>query len=487
MTLSKQVLVIDDDRDMCELLQRGLSKHGFGVEWHLECASALSALAEQDFGVVVTDLKLGQASGLSVCERLATHRPNIPVVVITAFGSMESAIAAIRVGAYDFITKPLDVRALALTLERAIQHATLREEVTRLRRQVEGVGTTKPLIGDSSPMRVVYDLVDRVSTSDVTVLVTGESGTGKELVARSIHERSERRDGPFVAINCAAVPATLLESELFGHVRGAFTDAKKTRDGLFLEANHGTLLLDEIGEMPIEMQPKLLRAIQERKVRPVGSNTEREFDTRIIASTHRDLELNVAQGRFREDLYYRINVVHIPMPPLRERGHDILLLAQDFVARIARRSGKPNVTGLSDDCAAKILDYEWPGNVRELENCIERAVTLTRFAEITVEDLPEKIRSLDIPSGFLVEPAGADPRQMPSLEDLERRYIHRVLAAVGGNKTQAAMVLGLDRRTLYRKLDKYARDLSASSSAERRGGRLNDDRVLEEACLLVDA
>ncbi|MBK8011455.1 MAG: sigma-54-dependent Fis family transcriptional regulator [Deltaproteobacteria bacterium] len=483
MTLSKQVLVIDDDRDMCELLQRGLSKHGFGVEWHLECSSALSALAQQDFGVVVTDLKLGQASGLSVCERLASDRPNIPVVVITAFGSMESAIAAIRVGAYDFITKPLDVRALALTLDRAIQHATLREEVTRLRRQVENVRDTKPIIGESPSMRVVYDLVDRVSASDVTVLVTGESGTGKELVARSIHERSERRDGPFVAINCAAVPATLLESELFGHVRGAFTDAKNARDGLFLEANRGTLLLDEIGEMPIEMQPKLLRALQERKVRPVGSNAEREFDTRIIASTHRDLEANVAQGRFREDLYYRINVVRIPMPPLRERGHDILLLAQDFVARIARRSGKPNVVGLSQSCAEKLLDYDWPGNVRELENCIERAVTLTRFEQITVEDLPEKIRALDMPPGFL---ESTDPRQMPSLEDLERRYIHRVLAAVGGNKTQAALVLGLDRRTLYRKLDKYSRASDLTPSSERQG-RPKEDRVFEEAQRLIDA
>src|SRR5262249_31451078 len=291
----------------------------------------------------------------------------------------------------------------------------------------------------------------RVSESDTSVLITGESGTGKEVVARALHQRSRRAGGPFVAINCAAMPETLLESELFGHEKGAFTDAKAKTLGLFVRASGGTLFLDEIGDMPLGLQPKLLRALQERKVRPVGGGGEVSFDARVIAATHRDLETAVDEKRFREDLYYRINVIHVPLPPLRARGNDVLILAQQFLHQFAAQSGK-NVDGLSTAAAERLLSYHWPGNVRELSNSIERAVALTQFDRLQVEDLPEKVRDYR-PSHIIV--ASEDASDLVSMEEVERRYVLRVLQAVGGNKTMAAQILGFDRKTLYRKLERY--------------------------------
>jgi DNA-binding NtrC family response regulator len=449
--MTRRVLVIDDDAAMCDLLESGLRKRSYEVTTALSTEDAKSALAAKEFDVAVTDLKLGGEDGLALCQYIVENRPQTPVIVVTAFGSMDTAVAAIRAGAYDFITKPISLDALVLALDRAVSHKDLREEVRRLKEAVDQhPHKDLAMIGDSRALEKIRDLIDRVSDSDASVLITGESGTGKELVARAIHERSGRR-GPFVAVNCAAMPATLLESELFGHMKGAFTDARETREGLFVSANGGTLLLDEIGEMPMEMQPKLLRAVQERRVRPVGGTTERPFDTRIITATNRDLESEVDEGRFREDLFYRVNVVTIPVPPLRARGNDILVLAQTFLESVRKRCHK-DVKGLSSAAAQKLLDYDWPGNVRELQNCIERAVTLTRFEEITVEDLPEKIRRHE--SSHVVV-AGDDPSELITLSELERRYIHRVLKAAGGNKTQAARILGLDRRTLYRKLERY--------------------------------
>jgi two-component system response regulator HydG len=281
------------------------------------------------------------------------------------------------------------------------------------------------------------------------VLITGESGTGKELIARAIHERSQRR-GPFVAINCAAMPEQLLESELFGHVRGAFTDAKTSRAGLFVEADGGTLLLDEIGEMPLTMQTKLLRALEERRVRPVGGTREVPFDARLVAATNKDLEGEVAEGRFREDLFYRINVVRIEAPPLRARGNDILLLAQVFLQRASERSGKA-VTGMVKDAAEKLVTYPFPGNVRELVNAMERAVALARYDQLTVDDLPQRIREHTRAAPFVTTD---DPDELLTMSELENRYIQRVLEATGGNKTRAAKILGFDRRTLYRKLER---------------------------------
>jgi two-component system response regulator HydG len=301
-------------------------------------------------------------------------------------------------------------------------------------------------------MQKVFDLIDRVAETDASVLVTGESGTGKELVARAIHGRSVRKDGPFMALNCAAMPENLLESELFGHTRGAFTDAKVSRAGLFIEATGGVIFLDEIGDLPPALQPKLLRALQERKVRPVGGSAELAFDARFVAATNRDLEAMVEEHRFRDDLYYRINVIHIALPPLRARGNDILLLAQSFVEKFAKRFNKP-VTGIAATAAERLLGYGWPGNVRELQNCIERAVALTRMSEIVVDDLPEKMQAL-APSGLAVKPA-VDCEGILSLEEVERRHILRALEIHQGNRGLAAEALGIDRKTLYRKLRGY--------------------------------
>jgi two-component system response regulator HydG len=448
-----RILAVDDDRSMCEVLETGLRDHGFEVRWTTSASEALDLLGTAEIDVIVADLNMPEMSGLELCERIVANRPDVPVIVITAFGSLETAVAAIRAGAYDFITKPLDVDALALALERAVQHRSLREEVKRLRLLVDAPRRSDTLIGKSPAMDRVRDLLDRIADSDASVLITGESGTGKEVVARVLHRQGRRHAGPFVAINCAAMPEPLLESELFGHVRGAFTDARTARTGLFVQASGGTLLLDELGDLPMALQPKLLRALQERAVRPVGGDVEVPFDVRLIATTNRDLESAVEEERFREDLYFRINVIHIPLPPLRARGHDILLLAQHFLVHTAARANK-QVTGISSGAAERIMAYDWPGNVRELQNCIERAVALTRFEHITVDDLPEKIRAYRR-SHVLV--ASDDPSELVPLEEVERRYILRVMEACRGNKPLAAQVLGLGRKTLYRKLEAYAR------------------------------
>jgi two-component system response regulator HydG len=447
-----RILVVDDDRDTCDTLAEALVSHGLSATTATSAADALVRLAAEDFDVVMTDVKMHGTDGLELCKQIATNRPDLPVVVVTGFGSMETAIGAIRAGAYDFVTKPIGLDQILLTLERAIGHRKLRDEVKRLRTAVRDAQQFGDLIGTSAPMQRVYDLVERVARTEATVLISGESGTGKELVAKAMHRGSSRSDGPFIAVNCAAMPESLLESELFGHVKGAFTDARQTRQGLFLAANGGTLFLDEIGEMPLGMQAKLLRVLQERTVRPVGGDKETPFDTRIVTATNRDLETAVAERTFREDLFYRINVVRVEVPPLRARAGDVLLIAQHFVERFAGVH-RATVKGISGPAAERLVSYPWPGNVRELQNSIERAVALTRYEMLAVEDLPEKVRD-HRSAPILVETD--DPRQLLPMDEVERRYILRALGTLGGNKTLAAQVLGLDRRTLYRKLERYA-------------------------------
>ena len=449
--MSARILVVDDERDLCEAIAAGLGPRGFEVRWETSGEAALLALEDAEADVVLTDINMRGIDGLALCERVVASRPDVPVVVITAFGSLETAIAAIRAGAYDFITKPVKMDALAVTLARAVQHRSLREEVKRLRELAGETERFEDLVGDSPAMRKVRQLLGRVVDSDASGLVTGESGTGKEVVAKVLHRSGRRRSGPLVAINCAAMPEQLLESELFGHVRGAFTDARTARTGLFVQASGGTLLLDEIGDLPLALQPKLLRALQERVVRPIGGNDEIPFDVRLVATTNRDLEAAVEEERFREDLYFRVNVIHVEMPPLRARGSDVLLLAQHFLAHHAGKAGK-RVTGLAPEAAERLLAYSWPGNVRELQNAMERAVALARYDHVTVDDLPEKIRAYR-PSHVLI--AADDPSELVPLEEAERRYILRVVETVGGNKTLAARVLGIGRKTLYRKLQQY--------------------------------
>ena len=453
-----RLLVVDDELEMCALLEAGLSRRGFTVTSRTSGDAALALLDETDFDAIVVDLNMPGTSGLDVASWVAANRPDTPVVVITAFGSLETAVAAIRSGAYDFVTKPFEIEAIGLTLGRAVGYRRLQAEVRRLRRAAgDGADAAATrlagtaLHGGSPAMLRTYDTILRAAATDASILVTGESGTGKELVARALHDKGRRASGPFVAINCGALPESLLESELFGHARGSFTDARTSRAGLLLKASGGTLFLDEIGEAPAGLQAKLLRALEERRVRPVGGDDERAFDARIVCATNRDLEAGIESGRFRSDLYYRINVIRIDLPPLRARGDDILLLAQRLVEQIAAATGK-SVSGIAAPAAEKLLAYAWPGNVRELRNCIERAVALTRFEEITVADLPESIQ--DYRRSRLVVDLD-DPGQLPPLEEMERRYILRVLEAVHGHRTRAAEVLGLDRKTLYRKLERY--------------------------------
>ena len=445
-----RVLVVDDDAEMVALIERGLTRRGFTVLTAGGGDAAFATLTTEDVDVVVTDLQMAGLDGLALTARVVANRPGLPVIVLTAFGSMAAAIGAIRAGAYDFIAKPVELDALALAVGRAVRHRQLTDELVRLRRQV-AAGDDPELLGHSAALREVLEVIARVAVTDATVAITGETGTGKELVARALHRRSRRAAGPLIAINCAAMPEALLESELFGHVKGAFTDARSHRAGLFAQASGGTLFLDEIGELPLGLQAKLLRALQERRVRPVGGDTEVEIDVRLITATNRDLERAVEDHAFREDLFYRINVVPLRVPPLRARGGDVLLLAQHFLTEIARRFDKP-VTGFTPAAAERLAAYDWPGNVRELGNAIERAVALARFASVTVEDLPERIRAYT-PAAMTV--AGTDPASLTSLEDVERRYILHVLHAVGGNRGQASAILGLDRKTLYRRLKAY--------------------------------
>ena len=446
-----RVLVVDDDKSMLELSSERLRKRQFEVVTAQSAAEARLGFDAAEPDVVVTDLNMPGQSGIQFCEWVVTNRRDIPVIVITAFGSLDTAIAAIRAGAYDFIPKPFEIDVLAIALERAIKHRELRHEVKHLRHLLDATRGMGELIGESPVMQELKELLARVAESQASVLVTGESGTGKEVVARLLHQRGPRADKPFMALNCAAMPEHLLESELFGHVRGAFTDARADKIGLFVQANHGTLFLDEIGDMPLSLQPKLLRVLEERKVRPVGGSKEVSVDLRLISATHRDLEDAIVQGQFREDLYFRLNVIQIALPALRARGSDVLLIAQTFVNTFAKQSGK-QVVGLTPEAAERLVSYAWPGNVRELRNAIERAVALTRHENITVDDLPERIRAYKV-SHVLV--ATDDPEELVNLAEVEKRYIARVLGAVGGNKSSAAKILGIDRTTLYKKLAQY--------------------------------
>jgi DNA-binding NtrC family response regulator len=443
-----KLLVVDDDPDSAELLRDGLARRGHDCDACTSSQDALDRLRHDDTDLVITDVQMDGMSGIELCKEIRLAHPDVMTIVVTGHGSLEIAIDAIRAGAYDFVLKPVSLDALAIAVTRALEYRALRGEVRRLRRRFDA-GPIEGIVGDSPAIRELTTLIQQVADNDATVLITGESGTGKELVARAIHAQSPRKDNPFVAVNCAAMPASLLESELFGHVRGAFTDAKRSRPGLILQAANGTLFLDEIGEMPLEMQAKLLRVLQERTVRPVGGDQEVPFEARLVTATNRDLEQEVEEKRFREDLFYRINVVHIAVPPLRARQGDVLALAQYFLRKIAERTGK-SVEGLMPEAAQRLLDYDWPGNVRELENCMERAVALTRTSEISADSLPDKIRNHK--SSRLVIDA-ADPSELITLSEMERRYVRRVLAACGGNKTQAARILGIDRRSLYRRLE----------------------------------
>ncbi|MBL8743150.1 MAG: sigma-54-dependent Fis family transcriptional regulator [Myxococcales bacterium] len=452
--MSGRVVVVDDESRIGQMLAKSLSKRGFEISWFTQPEAALEELRSRDADILLTDLRMPGLDGIEMCRRALEIRADLPVIVITAFGNLESAIEAIRAGAYDFVVKPFDVDSLCLTLARAVRHKALRSEVRRLRQAVRSAAVPDHgILGRSASIRAVVDLVNRIAPTESSVLVTGESGTGKELVARALWRGSPRSNGPFVPVNCAALPEPLLESELFGHRRGAFTDARADREGLFIKARGGVLFLDEIAEMPTAVQAKVLRALQERRIRPVGCDSEVDTDVRVVAATHRDIDSWVADGRFREDLFYRIDVVRIALPPLRARGNDVLLLAQLFLEQLGL--GHPRgIDRLSQGAAEKLLSYAWPGNVRELANCMERAVALARFNEVAVDDLPARVRDAAPRCPVIDAPSSVD--DILPLEEIERRYVLAVLETVGGNKTEAARLLRLDRATLYRWLGRYS-------------------------------
>ena len=457
-----RVLVVDDEAAMCELLGTQLERRGLSTVTCRSVDAALAAVRTDEVQVVVADHNLPGKTGITLCDHLTSNHPDLPVVLITGFGSMETAIAAIRAGAYDFLTKPFEIEELVLVLERALAHRALKDEVRRLRRAVAAGTRFGEILGDSPPVREMCDLIERAAPSDATVLITGESGTGKDLVARALHERGPRQGGPFVAINCAALTESLLESERFGPKRGAFTDARESRPGLLVQARGGTVFLDEIGDMPLGMQAKLLRTIESRMVRAVGSDSETPIDVRFVAATNRDLESDAEEGRFRHDLFFRINVIQIVVPALRARGNDVLLLAQHFLERAAARNGKA-VLGFSPPAAERLLGFNWPGNIRELQNAVERAVALTSHERIIPDDLPERVRTHRRTQLAL---AGEDPSALLPMHEVERRYFFHVLETVGGNKTLAARILGFDRRTMYRKLERFDRTQVAKTADE---------------------
>ncbi len=444
------ILVVDDDADMRDFLKEELEREGFSVEIALGGRAGVERVKQGGIDLVVSDVKMPDLDGLDLLREIRAVEPTPHVITITAFGSIDTAIRAVKLGAFDYITKPFEIDQLLLTIRKALDERALRSEVGRLREEVARAYRFDNIIGRSPPMQEIFGLIKRLAGSTANVLITGESGTGKELVARAMHFHSPRKSRPFVAVNCAAIPDALLESDLFGYKRGAFTDARTDRPGLFVEAEGGTLFLDEIVELPLGLQPKLLRVLQEREIRPLGATKTERVDVRVIAATNRDLDVSLKQGAFREDLYYRLNVIHMKLPPLRARNEDVLPLAEHFLARAAERAGK-TVRGFKEAANKILLGYGWPGNVRELQNVVERAVALAEGPIIGVEDLPPAMRERRNQDRLATAVA-----QGLTLGDLEREYIQRVMDAEGGNKTRAAQRLGLDRKTLYRKLEEYA-------------------------------
>jgi DNA-binding NtrC family response regulator len=438
--MTPKVLVVDNDKEMVTMLRRHLESERLSVTAVTSGQAALAALEQEEFEVVLTDLRMDEVDGLAVLRRAQAGQPASRVILMTAFGSLENAIEAMRQGAYDYLTKPFKLAEVSLAVRRALDERQLREENRRLRAEVARRYGFDNLLGRSPAMQAVFEQIRAVAPSDAAVLLLGESGTGKELVGRAIHWNSGRRDGPFVPVNCAAIPETLLESELFGHEKGAFTGAARKRRGLFVEADGGTLLLDEIADMSLALQAKLLRALQDKAIRPVGGSEEIRLDVRIISATNRDLPALVRDGTFREDLYYRLAVIPIRLPALRERREDIPLLARHFLERAAVPLGK-RLDGFSDEAMAWLLAHRWPGNVRELENVVERAAILARGPLVTLADLGTEFTM----------PGGLEASLRPTLAELEHQYMMRVLTESAGDKAAAAKILGVSIRTLQRK------------------------------------
>ncbi len=439
-------LIVDDEPDICELLEITLMRMGIDAHSVFNLNSARDLLGEIHFDLCLTDMRLPDGNGIDLVRHINQNYPKLPVAMITAHGNMESAIEALKAGAFDFVSKPVDLEMLRNLVQQAIKLAKGREQAPT--KKSAASSDQSPMLGNSPPMQKVRQLIDKLSRSQAPVYISGESGTGKELAARLIHHQGPRSDHPFVAVNCGAIPQELMESELFGHMKGSFTGAVQDHQGLFRNADGGTLFLDEIADLPLHMQVKLLRAIQEKRIRPVGGQQELPIDVRIICATHKNLSQLVESGEFRQDLYYRINVIELPLPPLRERTDDIPLLAQHILTRIARESGTPK-SKLSSNALKKLKSYTFPGNIRELENILERSITLHDGPILEAEDLtlPE------IPSETLLD----DPLTGPlddQIEEVERKAIIEALESTRWNRTAAAKKLGMSLRSLRYRLSK---------------------------------
>ena len=461
MSRRVRILVVDDEHSMREFLEIFFRREGFDVVTAADVDAALLAVESDDFDVVISDVRMPGRSGLELLDAVKEISPETIVIMITAFATTETAIAAMRQGAYDYVTKPFKVDELRLVVEKALEKKSLTLENRRLRSELRAQLKNRSLVGSSSAMRKVYDLIGQVAGTKTNVLLCGESGTGKELVARATHEQSERRDRPFVAVNCGAIPENLLESELFGHVKGAFTGAVQNKAGLFEIADQGTLFLDEVGELPPPLQVKLLRVIQEKTVRRVGGTGDHHVDVRIVAATNRKLEDEIAAGRFRDDLYYRLNVIQITLPPLRERMEDVPLLIRHFIDKYAAETGN-EVHSISDGAMERILAYGFPGNVRELENLVERAVALCRDGLIGVESLPPTL--LDPRKGesrSRLPAGGGNLDQM--MNKFERDLLGEALERCGGVKKRAAAFLGISFRSFRYRFEKLGLDDPSSA------------------------
>jgi len=444
-----RILIVDDEESSRELFAELLQRWGYEVDQTADGHGALKLAAETHPDVIISDLVMPKLDGLALVRALREEQPDTPVVIITGKGTIDAAVEAVREGVFDFVEKPLDPARLRVILQRALEKKETLHEMQVLRRRLGQVDSGVGLVGNSPPMRRAMELVEKVAPSKASVVITGQSGTGKEMVARAIHQLSPRRDKPFIAINCSAIPATLIESEMFGHERGAFTGAEQRRLGAWELADGGTLFLDEVGEIPIELQAKFLRVLEEERLRRLGGKSEIAVDVRVISATNRELKDEIKGGRFREDLYFRLNVFHINLAPLKERHEDIPVLVQHFIDRFAREAGK-KLHGVSPQAMKRLTDYGWPGNIRELRNTLERAVILCGSGVIEAEHLPSELAAGGGESAYLKLPYG-----LP-LREIEKEYILATLTRLQNNKARTAQALGISEKTLYNKLYRYS-------------------------------
>jgi two-component system, NtrC family, response regulator HydG len=447
--MNQRILIVEDEAQMCELLMSFFSEKGYRVDTIQNGEGALGRLEEQDYALVITDIKLPGMSGLELLARIRVDWPEVAVIIMTAFSSISSAVEAMKLGAEDYIGKPFQLDELAITVEKALERLSLRREVKELRAEVRERYNFSNIVGRSKPMQQLFEVIKRIAARrDASALIIGSTGTGKELVARAIHYNSDRRDAPFMPINCSAIPETLLESELFGHQKGAFTGAHETRRGLIEEAQGGTVFLDEINTLSPNLQVKLLRVLQERVVRRVGGRENIPIDIRLVSASNQDLEDAVRRNEFRQDLYYRLNVVPVRLPDLKDRREDISLLVHHFLQKFAQQHGEP-ARRFSNEGMRILMTHTWPGNVRELENAVEHALTMGSGDVLTPEDLPASVTT---PERDIVEEATLDNA---TLAEVERRYILRILEKMDGHQIKTAQILSIDRRTLYRRLRQY--------------------------------